>query len=695
MDYKTLYSPTEATALYNVAKIKYDPTSYSLKGNLITGSSIDSQIREHIHIFNYDSEEYLLGCIYKHEPKITAKDITGKSGKYARISGIASEAAGTFVQQDNLHVSVDKLSEFIPLETIKKTKVMQTLVTMCVALNSAKSCAKELLFLASDMCEEPYDVLHTFKYLKDALMHKAVHLRLMRFGTSIDTTYTVTQDDRLGMDDYCSSDIRGVDSLYSLYLGMFEAMWAWNSLEPELKRCFVGICNLEKMVHSGTLNLFSEHIKLTDTEFEVSEALKDAISVNDPKERYQMYQEILKVDGDKIYERCEKYFNSLSTSEEYLRFLPTAFASFAMQISEVNIRINTIRILHEYALANGYITPKDLEDGSISDKLADAFSDTLGESTGTAETSKSKSLKSFEDEPATGIPKPTKDTDHDSSAMFEALDKSGASFKSGQYAFDVEDCIDTGPTFKSKYEAVAKKVTLVNQLLIRRIRDIKTYNVGGKNPGAKSGRLDRKTMYRYKYDPNIFYNNTYKTLESDLAFGIILDESGSMCGRGIEDGRVTMIVLHETLKALGINHSIIGHTSSRNYHCKIARYQSFREDKTYTTTKNFALVKATAKSGNCDSGALYYMEKAFDRVRNKDKVCLIFSDGAPTECTGDDLKTQVRNMERKGIKVIGIGINFESIAKYYTEYANGRNLSDMLSIVSNILEQYVLKKKDK
>jgi hypothetical protein len=51
-------------------------------------------------------------------------------------------------------------------------------------------------------------------------------------------------------------------------------------------------------------------------------------------------------------------------------------------------------------------------------------------------------------------------------------------------------------------------------------------------------------------------------------------------------------------------------------------------------------------------------------------------------------------MERKGIKVIGIGINFPNISKYYTDYANGRNLQDMLNIVSLILEEYVLKKKD-
>ena len=98
--------------------------------------------------------------------------------------------------------------------------------------------------------------------------------------------------------------------------------------------------------------------------------------------------------------------------------------------------------------------------------------------------------------------------------------------------------------------------------------------------------------------------------------------------------------------------------------------------------------------GNCDSAALYYMEKAMTRVQNKDKIVMMFSDGEPTECKGDDLKKQVRRMERKGIKVIGIGINYPSIAEYYKDYANGANLKEMLDIVSNILKQYILEKKE-
>ena len=44
-------TPEEATAMYNVAKIKFDPTSYSLKGNLILDLKPSQLVKEHISAF--------------------------------------------------------------------------------------------------------------------------------------------------------------------------------------------------------------------------------------------------------------------------------------------------------------------------------------------------------------------------------------------------------------------------------------------------------------------------------------------------------------------------------------------------------------------------------------------------------------------------------------------------------------------
>ena len=291
-----------------------------------------------------------------------------------------------------------------------------------------------------------------------------------------------------------------------------------------------------------------------------------------------------------------------------------------------------------------------------------------------------------------------KDTIKELKATSDLLDKSMNSFKESIYNYDVKyvkENIKSGDPRIEGYNRLVSSIKLLNKNLIKQIREIKTYNTGGKNSGLSKGRLDSKNLYKYRQTPNIFYNNTYKIKESDLAFGICLDVSGSMSGEGIENGKITMILLHETLKSLGINHCICTHTSRAHHQCVINKYQPFKEDKNYTVDKCYSLFDIYARGGNCDSGALYYMQKEFSRVRNKDKICIMFSDGEPTECTGTELKEQIANMEKHGIRVIGIGINFESIKEYYPHNANGKNLKQMLDIVTGILKEYILEKAEK
>lgn len=701
MDFKKLYTPTEATALYNVAKIKFDPTSYSLRGNLITNNDLRALWKEHIQSFNYGAERHLVGLIQDAEGrKLTT--LTGISTHTDACSDICgNEWAILCIQQDNLHISLELLSQLVDLRNIKSTNVLQTIVTMCVALNSTKSCAKDMLCLALDAKHKtPYDKVHNFEDLRDALNTKGADVEILWNDTTIDSTYVPTWDsfETKKLDPFVTKGFKATDTLYNYLINSLEVLWAWYNLPDVYKDCFAELCSRAQFSGKYTMEFFNPFLKFTGTGFDINPDVLKAISIDDPKERYTAYQDLANSALPTLYNHCKEYYIiDICDKKHFLNATFVAFTSFITQLGITNMRINTIRILHEYCVAHKYITAKETVDSEKS-PLESRFGDTFG--TGTKlKASKSKDLVDFSEPMPYGksakLEREDDDGAHDDNAMFEALDKVKASFSSGKYRFDVTDVMDDDEDCKRKYNAIAKKVDLVNKLLIKRIKDIKTYNVGGKNSGASSGRLDRKVIYRYKYDPNIFYNNTYKTLESDLAFGIILDESGSMSGKGIENGRVTMVVLHETLKALGINHSIIGHTSDGKHHSDIYRYQAFQEDKTYRVCKNYGIIKTEAKSGNCDSGALYYMEKALDRVRNRDKICLIFSDGAPTECTGTELKEQVRHMEKKGIKVIGIGINFASIAKYYTDYANGRNLTDMLNIVAKILEEYVLKKKDK
>ena len=471
------------------------------------------------------------------------------------------------------------------------------------------------------------------------------------------------------------------------------------------------------MIHKNTLEyLLINGWKSTSIANELYTVDKDKLIINEDIE------EIIKeVDNRKRFKAISLYLansevlNRIVTIGELIAAHPTIYGAPVFLAGMVNfcneyslqcIRTTNILTLLNYIKEHGWKINEDnlgnTDVDTVSELLGSMKGSDIDEATEDSDkTTPSKiddgenSMLDFHNHEHGMSRLPSSENKFKKTPALNALDEAVSSFSDDIFSYDVRDVIDTSNTYKDKYDAIVENVSLLNKNLIRKIKEIKVYNEGGKNSGLSSGKLDIKNIYRYKTTDKIFCKNTYKIKESDLAFGIILDVSGSMHGEGIKNGVITMVILHETLKALNINHSIITHTEHKGYHtCDIKRYQNFREQKTYTVRKNYALAGITAESGNCDAAALKYMETAFKKVRNKDKICLIFSDGEPTECSDSELLKQIKHMENNGIKVIGIGVNFSNIKEYYKDNANGKNLKDMLDIVSNILKQYVLDKKE-
>lgn len=468
-----------------------------------------------------------------------------------------------------------------------------------------------------------------------------------------------------------------------------------------LSEFFHIILNSENNIQKGkVLNMFKDFVdnnEFTKTMYTIEDgilifkpAFQDIINERNPEKRYSKIKDLY------THPDIEIALKELGDKGIAIPYFLAQFLNYMQELTFQYTIIQTILILLDYCKRHkiNFTT----NDDEASKMLSDALSRTLGAeaSSDYKELFSMPKDISFDDSKKLETHK-TPETE--GNATISCLDMKIADFKDGRYSFNVRDSItsplEVSDSVVNAYNAIASKVNLLNKSLIRKIKDIKVYNTGGKNSGLTKGKLDRRNLHKYKTTNKIFCDNSYKVKESDLAFGVILDVSGSMHGSGIENGRTTLIILHETLKALGINHKIITHTNhGPDYQCSIKCYQHFKEEKHYNVNKNYNLANITAESGNCDSAALYYMEQSLSRVANKDKIVLMFSDGEPTECTGTDLKEQVWAMERKGIKVIGIGINYERIKKYYKDYANGRNLKEMFDIITNILKEYVLEKKD-
>ena len=731
LEYSKLFTDTEAIALYNSLKIKFNPHDYSFKDRLIFDKNL---ISHSMLMFDFTTESELLNMICSklkiHHGDIHIHDYFDNTYSTTWFNEITFSLDPAFIYKNNLLIDLEKIFNGFKLNPkyyvclknpeIAKGTLLESIITLCISLKKSNSLVHNLKWLMHDKyIFVDLNDLNDLTFLEPEVCKNNDNLQIL-FNSMNETHYVPINNPSIGNDailgvmrgiklsDYDDDEIPNECALEMIQKGFFEAivfgfeiLHHIESLENEIYK------NTLKDLICADYNTTSVISTLYTTsctgEFNLNSEISDIVLENNPKVRFDKIVNYIKrtnlIDNSK--EWAKQYCTDSSLS------IPYFFGQFLMYAEDLGIQTIRTKIvisLYEICRKNNidFESTKSDTENSMSSFIEktdtsgiSGISDTSSESKFSKDSKKTRSSMMGKPHiPSTGTGEMDGGLKSGTfSTTLEALDKVKASFEDNGYKFDVSDKVDF--ECKKDYDIITDSIHLINQDLIKKIRDIKTYNEGGKNPGMKTGKLDRKNIYKYKTSKDIFYNNTYKIKESDLAFGIILDVSGSMYGKGIENGRITMIILHETLKALGINHSIITHTTHEGYHtCEIKRYQAFKEDATYNVKKNYALASIRAESGNCDSAALYYMEKALNRVRNKDKICIIFSDGQPTECSDTELKDQVRHMEHNGIKVIGIGINFESIKYYYKDNANGRNLKEMLDIVSNILKEYILKKED-
>ena len=709
-----VFTPKVLMGKYITNKIRYNPKSYSFKDNLIAVSTRTS----HIHVNSVDYRcEVVLEDLIAHSYDIEEMhwkihkdydlDFTKEHIAYPR----AITGTPCFIKRDNMYFKPENLIRYLNLNyneycamhgnvlnignlnKLLEKDELDALLQLHIALCSDGSIVPYLAWQGSDWEDLTLNQAMHLTPVVTALEH-SLKVPTVRFRESecvtfapVNTKAPNTYDNwddihKAGAEDTVSSILH--NTYFKCILYGLEVLHALYTI-PNSKH----IHTLEQLLLRNATEVSEMLYSSNGSELTfATDEIKDIVFTSNSEERFNKIINYIRTNY--IYESVKRFIISVDTVPEWLLETVGFCNEYAIWVN----RVKYLSIIYKFCLDNNLLDEfREDHAYDYSELLSDleALHDKM-------EMDVNNGLMDLDlggtysdaDTPENSLTDTRHKSEHTPTA--EALDKIKASYADGRYKFDVEDVVDTKSN--ARYETIAKHTYLLNKTLINRIKDIKVYNTGGKNPGKCKGKLDRKALYRYKTTKDIFYDNTYKVKESDLAFGIILDVSGSMHGKGIENGVATMIILHETLKALGINHAIITHTSDGKYHSHIRRYQAFREDKTYSTLKNYALANIKSYYGNCDSGALYYMEQAFKRVKNKDKICLIFSDGEPTECTDSDLKEQVKSMERKGIKVIGIGINYDNIREYYSEYANGRHLGEMFNIVSEILKQYILEKED-
>lgn len=718
---------------YNSAKITATPYDYNLSERVMYYAT--QEVHDYFNIFDKanDTEQEickLLGLSWDNtylalNPSLKFDTFMGYQQKDFEAQCDSDKSIGSFgifTKYNNLKIDEQSLLKdimgatgYIDPTVSSNVKALigkgylKALEVLYLKTTSSDSLTPNLMYLATCFYDRPLEYLENIEFAKDAMKSNRAPIVPNRYMYS-------DEHDNVKSNIFLAGAVMPVKFTKQTEKWYPLSSWMKYPFVSDNDIYYIGLCY---SIFYGVELLYQLH---TITDEDIKNSLEDLLAIAWEKDTFcDTY--LYKIDNDghviptdmvlacfdknpeKRFALIKEFFEAWITfphpdiMHDFNHFaLPTIFAKMIMSMHAYAFQVCRIKhatLVYKEAKDKGVLTKKAMT--SLLD-TADSADEICGTTPDYVDNNQLLDLDfadydSSSTEDFAKKEKEVKDKTSSTSPMLDTMSQLKKDLADSPYRYDI-NYVKHDVSDKDAYNIISNNVSLISHELTKQIKEIKTYNTGGKQNGLTVGKLDKKNLWKYRSDPHIFYNNNYKLKEMDLAFGCVLDESGSMSGENIKNGRIVMVMLHEVLTSLGINHSIIGHTAHGMYTSTIYKYYQFKEEAHYSLAKPYGLVKASARSGNCDSGALYYMESVMKHVKNKDKIVIIFSDGEPTECTDADLTTQVKRMEKNGIHVIGVGINFDSIKEYYPDNANGKNLKDMTNIVVSILKRYVLEKKE-
>lgn len=227
-----------------------------------------------------------------------------------------------------------------------------------------------------------------------------------------------------------------------------------------------------------------------------------------------------------------------------------------------------------------------------------------------------------------------------------------------------------------------------------------------RTPGHRNGKLHAPSLFRVPQgDPRVF-TQKQEHVSKDTAVELVIDNSGSMSGAKMKLAMTAGYALCTTLDAVKIAHEVIGFTTGGWHHLPhtirqaitddlhkssihwdrvgplvLPIYKTFEERVTATVKARFAYMREAQVgiSGNVDGESLEYCAERLLKRPEKRKVMMVLSDGQPagSHKAGPHLSYVVKQLGKMGIECIGIGIQDDSVKRYYPKFTVLHNAADL------------------
>ena len=239
---------------------------------------------------------------------------------------------------------------------------------------------------------------------------------------------------------------------------------------------------------------------------------------------------------------------------------------------------------------------------------------------------------------------------------------------------------------RATYDRDMRIIKPVIDKAVRQVEHVlKHRNPGGYENGFLMGqRFNAGDVYRN--DGKTFSRKFEPDEDPDVAFAILIDESGSMASSDpYYAARRMAIGLESFCSQLEVPVMICGHTDVGD--CEIYLYRDFEDIR---GTDKYRLAAIDHRACNRDGAAITYCCEKLRMRPEKRKVLLVISDGAPTEsgfldenCQKDTIKTIAKY---KDVSITGVCVNKDSLEDIKDIYgSHTMNVSDISRLPSEML----------
>ena len=244
----------------------------------------------------------------------------------------------------------------------------------------------------------------------------------------------------------------------------------------------------------------------------------------------------------------------------------------------------------------------------------------------------------------------------------------------------------------------APLLNISRQLQKSLVKQLKENRRGGKQTGLIMGRrLDAHALCRN--DGKVFYKNSLPNEIPELAVGLLLDESGSMCSCDrCTYARASAIILYDFCQSLDIPVMVYGHSTGYTDAGNTVELYSYAEFESYDRDDKYRLMDISARGSNRDGAALRFVAEQLSKRPEAVKILILVSDGQPADsgyggsAAEEDLRGIKQEYQRKSILFVAaaIGNDKQNIERIYGDsFLDITDLNQLPTKLTNVVKRHI------